>query len=207
MKEVLGWSGSEWHAKNACRACCYVVSTVLNPSTESDLINLNPRSRANYTCRMISMDGNNSLKRVLRVDGHEPADKRVLESGRFLSSEFVDRLKDEVKKHPKGPQIASQDTQGLGATDEDSDSEIEEDLRRCKQRGRPDRLNFRSRSARLSHPLSGHRASLSLQTRSRPRSRNPRPPTRLRFSRSYVPAAMTIRRPPPPTAKSACGLD
>ncbi|KDQ07368.1 hypothetical protein BOTBODRAFT_38893 [Botryobasidium botryosum FD-172 SS1] len=62
------------------------------------------------------MDGNNSLKRFANAG---PADKRVFHSTYFLSDEYADKIKDEVKpRKQRGKKV------GSAAYGEDDDQEI-----------------------------------------------------------------------------------
>lgn len=53
---------------------------------------------------MGACDGNNSLKSFLRTRGQ--ADTRTFESDYFLSHDFVDQFKDEVKRKVRKPDVA-----------------------------------------------------------------------------------------------------
>ncbi|KAI0676054.1 hypothetical protein C8Q78DRAFT_1074995 [Trametes maxima] len=90
----------DWRVLNACPACCYKVED------EPELI----------FERMFSMDGNNSLKRIIKIGDRETAQRRVFsESDYYLPTDFVDRYKDEVKHTPQAP------AQTPGSDSEDDD--------------------------------------------------------------------------------------
>ena len=78
--------------------------------------------------RLMAMDGNNSLKRMLPVDNREAADARVLDSEYFLPKEFVDRYANEVKSVRRGPQVKTRRSGAvLDSEDEDADTDADAD--------------------------------------------------------------------------------
>ncbi|KAJ3551111.1 hypothetical protein NM688_g4924 [Phlebia brevispora] len=82
VQAALGHDTPNWRVLNSCPACCYKLEG------EPEL----PQGR------MFAMDGNNSLKRVAKHGHRETTDRRVFaESDYYLSREFVDQYKDEVK--------------------------------------------------------------------------------------------------------------
>ena len=72
------------------------------------------------------MDGNNSLKRLFKIGGRDPTNLReFLGSDYYLTAEFVDRFKDEVKSHQsqKNPQPAESAEDGDSDWTDDEDAE------------------------------------------------------------------------------------
>ena len=69
-------------------------------STDAYLIKLAGEAELNPSV-MGALDGNNSLKRFVRDDRR--SDTLVFESDYFLSQEYVDRFKDEVKRKVRKP--------------------------------------------------------------------------------------------------------
>ncbi|RDX41460.1 hypothetical protein OH76DRAFT_1459149 [Lentinus brumalis] len=92
IMKALGRDSPEWRAKNGCPACAY------------KLLGEEPSS----IDRMVVMDGNNSLKRVLASGGRATADLRVFEDDYFLPRDFVDSFANEVKSRhlPRKPDLA-----------------------------------------------------------------------------------------------------
>ncbi|KAJ3524095.1 hypothetical protein NM688_g8622 [Phlebia brevispora] len=108
VRNALGWGAADWRVKNACRACCYEVEGEL-PLRFS---------------RLICMDGNSSLKRMLPVGDCTASDTRVLESDYFLSKEFVNSFAHEVKhKKVVGPQVMTKRPGDVTDSDSDKDGD------------------------------------------------------------------------------------
>jgi hypothetical protein len=83
LKAALGQDTPDWRLHNICPPCFYKLKD-------------EPTLRFSF---LSTMDGNNSLKRLgedLRKV-KERTDSRVIKSDRWLSPEYVDRFKDEVK--------------------------------------------------------------------------------------------------------------
>ena len=67
------------------------------------------------------IDGNNSLKRMRQVGNREVADTRVLESDYFLTSEFVDQYKNEVKRSKRRALPPQVETRRAGDASDNED--------------------------------------------------------------------------------------
>ncbi|RDX49545.1 hypothetical protein OH76DRAFT_1418305 [Lentinus brumalis] len=92
VMKALGRDSPDWRPKNACPACA------------NKLLGEEP---ATFD-RMVVMDGNSSLKRVLASGGRATADLRVFEDDYFLPRDFVDSFANEVKSRqlPRKPDLA-----------------------------------------------------------------------------------------------------
>lgn len=125
VHKCLGWEGLNWRVQNACRPCCYKVSSMFPVSSCRWLMLLQLQDEPPLRfSRLICMDGNNSLKRMKTVGGRTRADTRTLEdSDYFLPATYVDQYMHEVRgKKVSGPQIGMEDRD-----EEDSDHEDELD--------------------------------------------------------------------------------
>ncbi|KAG8725372.1 hypothetical protein FRC09_001176 [Ceratobasidium sp. 395] len=98
LDKLLGRTDVDWHQKHKCSACSYELD---------DELPLRPR-------KMFSMDGNNSLKRLLK-GGHE--DVGSYTPTYFLSPSNVNRFKNEVTRvrpPTPPPPVQDIDLDGLG---------------------------------------------------------------------------------------------
>ncbi|KAF8586310.1 hypothetical protein K439DRAFT_1409115 [Ramaria rubella] len=86
MNVQLGHDGPNWRVLHTCPPCLY---HMLNGEVE-----LNPSILG-------ALDGNNSLKRFMK-EGWQ-SDAQIFDSDYFLSQEYVDQFKDEVKCHVRKP--------------------------------------------------------------------------------------------------------
>ncbi|CDO69485.1 hypothetical protein BN946_scf184662.g5 [Trametes cinnabarina] len=90
VMNLLCRNSPDWRAKHACPACSYEL-TGEEPPTFS---------------RIICMDGNNSLKRLVTTAGRSAGDTRVFEeSDYFLLWEFIDHFANEVKSRQAQPKV------------------------------------------------------------------------------------------------------
>jgi hypothetical protein len=83
IDQALGHDTPNWRLRNCCPPCFY---------------KLEDEPKLEFSC-FISIDGNNSLKRLGETVRNQTArlDSHTLESDRWLSAEEVDVFKDEVK--------------------------------------------------------------------------------------------------------------
>ncbi|KAJ3521286.1 hypothetical protein NM688_g9035 [Phlebia brevispora] len=110
MQAALKRDTPDWRALNSCPACCYQLEG------EPEL----PRGR------MFAMDGNNSLKRLIKHGDRETADRRIFtESDYFLSREYVNKYKDEVKSR-KQQTAAKTSGRTPAARTTDPDEEVDD---------------------------------------------------------------------------------
>ena len=70
--------------------------------------------------RLIAMDGNNSLKRLLVAGGRVAADTRVLDSDYFISRSYVDRFAKESTTNTRGPQLPADGTEDISMHDNEA---------------------------------------------------------------------------------------
>ncbi|KAG6886946.1 hypothetical protein C0992_001539, partial [Termitomyces sp. T32_za158] len=99
VAKELGRDGENWRVLNTCPPCCYEIHmATLQLENEPPL----------KFSRMFVMDGNNSLKRIANIGDWHIGDNRTFdESDFYLSSEFVDKYADEVKKPAPEPIMSS----------------------------------------------------------------------------------------------------
>ncbi|KAF8576495.1 hypothetical protein K439DRAFT_1367082, partial [Ramaria rubella] len=82
IKVQLNWNNGSWQILHSCSPCQYKLAREpeLNPSV------------------MGAIDGNNSLKRFVQED--RQSDTLISESDYFISHEYIDQFKNEVKRKP-----------------------------------------------------------------------------------------------------------
>ncbi|KAI0707556.1 hypothetical protein C8T65DRAFT_576556 [Cerioporus squamosus] len=107
---ALGRDSEEWRAKNACPACANKVLGEEPPVID----------------RMVVMDGNNSLKRVLASGGRTNADLRLFKDDYFLPREFVDSFAHEVKSRqlPRKPILVDDPHNEEPSQESDDDDDV-----------------------------------------------------------------------------------
>ncbi|KAG8705240.1 hypothetical protein FRC08_001756 [Ceratobasidium sp. 394] len=100
----LGREDPDWRMANACAACTYRLTD--DPKFKYSTM---------FTC-----DGNNSLKRLANAS---VVDRRTLNGGYFLSPDYVDRFKDEVKNAKKATKQSKGTTQPTNSAGDNTESE------------------------------------------------------------------------------------
>ncbi len=125
IMNVLGHGTPDWRAQNACPACSYQVriSSLCYTWFALMMTQLEGEDTLIFD-RLVSMDGNNSLKHVARSGGRKVADICEFEDHNyFLSHAFVDSFAHEVKAHQQlwKPELRTDERKSDARTDHESD--------------------------------------------------------------------------------------